>query len=319
MNSSLTRLIIGNGVTSIGQNAFLGLIALTNISVESNNQQYDSRDNCNAIIETASNTLIFGCQSTVIPNTITTIDHDAFYSCTSLTSINISNSVMNIGDCAFAGCSGLTSITIPNSVTAIGFGAFSNCNALSDVYSFITDLSEGMYGVPFYSYPANYSDRTLHVPYGTSAAYQADSNWGPYFGTIVEMDPVPATSIELDKTSAVILEGETLQLTATVLPGYTTYKVVGWYSSNPAVATVDENGLVTAVSVGTATITAVTTDGSNLSASCNVTVLQEIVLAESIQLNVTTAGLNEGSSLLLTATVLPFSQKHDCQPHRYDL
>ena len=119
------------------------------------------------------------------------------------------------------------------------------------------------------------------------------------------MDPVPATSSELDKASAVILEGETLQLTATVLPGYTTNQVVGWYSSNPAVATVDENGLVSAVGLGTATITEVTTDGSNLSASCNVTVLQEIVLAESIQLNVTTAGLNEGSSLQLTATVLP--------------
>jgi uncharacterized protein YjdB len=119
------------------------------------------------------------------------------------------------------------------------------------------------------------------------------------------MDPILATSISLNETSAAVTKGETVQLTATVLPEDATNRTVTWVSSDDAIASVDATGLVTAVAPGEATITAMTTDGSNLSASCNVTVLQEIVLAESIKLNVTTAGLNEGSSLQLTATVLP--------------
>lgn len=80
------------------------------------------------------------------------------------------------------------------------------------------------------------------------------------------------TSLRLDKESAVLIEGESLQLIATVMPENALNKTLAWASSNAAVATVDENGLVTAHSVGTATITAMTTDGSNLSASCVVTV-----------------------------------------------
>ncbi|MBQ6209968.1 MAG: leucine-rich repeat protein, partial [Prevotella sp.] len=72
---------------------------------------YDSRNNCNAIIETSTNTLISGCKNTSIPNSVTTIGDGAFHGCSGLTSITIPNSVTTIGDGAFHGCSGLTSIT----------------------------------------------------------------------------------------------------------------------------------------------------------------------------------------------------------------
>lgn len=81
-----------------------------------------------------------------------------------------------------------------------------------------------------------------------------------------------ATSIEVSQTFATLIEGSTLQLTATVLPDSTTNKKVSWATSNKAVATVDSNGLVTACGSGYTTITAMTSDGSNLSASCTVTV-----------------------------------------------
>ena len=77
-----------------------------------------------------------------------------------------------------------------------------------------------------------------------------------------------ATAIELDNMAAELFVGEVLQLTATVLPENATNMVVAWGSSNPAVATVSNDGLVSALTEGTATITAMTTDGSNLSASC---------------------------------------------------
>ena len=120
----MTTVTIGNSVSSIGSFAFLKCHDLTSIKVESGNLQYDSRDNCNAIIETSSNTLIIGCKNTVIPNSVTSIGDDAFQYCIGLTSITIPNGVTSIGRSAFDGCSNLTSITIPNSVISIGRDAF---------------------------------------------------------------------------------------------------------------------------------------------------------------------------------------------------
>jgi hypothetical protein len=114
--SNLNYVTIGNSVISIGDLAFYGCSGLTSIEVESGNTKYDSRNNCNAIIESATNTLILGCMNTIIPN-----------------------SVISIGSSAFSGCSGLTSVTIPNSVTSIGNEAFSECRGLTSVH--ISDLA----------------------------------------------------------------------------------------------------------------------------------------------------------------------------------
>ena len=131
--SGLTSITIPNSVTNIGSGAFSGCSGLISINVVSGNTKYDSRDNCNAIIESASNTLIAGCKTTIIPNTVTSIGNYAFYGCSGLTSVTIPNSVTSIGYSAFSDCSGLTSVTIPNSVTSIGRGAFKNCSGLTSV------------------------------------------------------------------------------------------------------------------------------------------------------------------------------------------
>ena len=131
--SSLVAVSIPNSVTSIEDGAFSNCSSLTLMMVENGNTVYDSRQNCNAIIETATNTLIAGCQNTTIPNGITSIGRKAFYGCTSLSSITIPNSVTEIGNHAFDDCSSLTSITIPNSVTSIGYSAFSDCSSLTSI------------------------------------------------------------------------------------------------------------------------------------------------------------------------------------------
>ena len=113
-----------------GYSTFEDCTGLTSIIVDTENPKYDSRDNCNAIIETATNTIIAGCKNTFIPNSVTSIGCAAFYSCTGLTSISIPNSVTSIGSYAFARCTGLTSISIPNSVTNIGSFAFDHCTEI---------------------------------------------------------------------------------------------------------------------------------------------------------------------------------------------
>lgn len=168
--SVLSSVIIPSSVITIGNNPFSCCSSLTSITVENDNPVFDSRDNCNAIIRTASNSLVSGCQNTIIPNSIT-----------------------SVGESAFHDCIGLSSVTIPNSVTSIGNYAFEDCKGLNDVYSYITDLTNVSIGSSAFvlmRYPRTYSNRTLHVPYGTAADYRADSRWYPYFGTIVEMEPI---------------------------------------------------------------------------------------------------------------------------------
>ncbi len=132
--SGLTSIIIPNSVTSIGDAAFASCSGLTSIVIESTNTVFDSRNDCNAIIETATNTLVAGCKNTTIPSSVTSIGDDAFDGCSGLTSIIIPNSVTSIGDDAFHGCSGLTSIIIPNSVTRIGNDAFYGCSGLTSIF-----------------------------------------------------------------------------------------------------------------------------------------------------------------------------------------
>ena len=143
--SSLTSVTIPNSVTRIGSGAFSLCSSLTSIKVESENTKYDSRDNCNAIIETESNTLISGCQNTTIPSNVTSIGEWAFSGCSG--SITIPSSVTSIGNYAFSGSSGLTAVIIPNSVTSIGEYAFQNCSGLTSITipSSVTSIGEGAF------------------------------------------------------------------------------------------------------------------------------------------------------------------------------
>ena len=131
--TGLINITIPDSVTIIGEDAFYGCTGLETIKVEARNTVYESPNNCNGIIEKETNTLLFGCKNTTIPNTVTTIGNNAFGICTGLTNIRIPDSVTTIGNEAFSRCTGLTNITIPNSVITIGVGAFRECTGLTNI------------------------------------------------------------------------------------------------------------------------------------------------------------------------------------------
>ena len=157
--SGLKSITIPSSVTSIG-NYVLGLCPnITSIKVESGNAKYDSRNNCNAIIETSTNTLIAGCKNTVIPSSVTTIGTASFYGCTGLTSITIPSSVVSLGEGAFFDCTGLTSISIPNSVTSIGENVFAYCENLKTA-----TLSNKIKTISFSAFSGCYSLTGIEIP-----------------------------------------------------------------------------------------------------------------------------------------------------------
>ena len=140
MASHLEHFKIPDNVVSIGQNAFyytklkeieipasvkeIGTSAFASTPIEkivvnASNPKYDSRNNCNAIIETASNTLIVGCKNTKIPNGVTKIGNYAFQDCADLTDIKLPNTLTSIEEGAFSGCTNLETLNIPSTVNHI--------------------------------------------------------------------------------------------------------------------------------------------------------------------------------------------------------
>ena len=177
--SGLESVTIGESVTSIGYDAFYLYGYGSNSKIK--NLIWNAK-NCNSkgsMITSNVENVTIGSKVELIP--------ESFLYNSKITSVTIPNSVTTISNDAFRLCNNLSTVTIPSSVTYIGF-AFYGCIGLNNVYSYITDPSSiwtDYYA--FYRSPYNNEERTLYVPAGTLAAYQADSNWSDYFGNIVEM------------------------------------------------------------------------------------------------------------------------------------
>ncbi len=228
---SLENVTISYGVTSIGEYAFYGCKSLESITIP------------NSVTSIGNSAFrSSGLENVTISDGITSIGDYTFSNCGNLKNVTIPDSVTEIGNCAFEHCYSLTSVTIPAGVTSIGNYAFSECRKLTDVY--YEDTREKWNNIEIYNYA---------FPDGAKYHFK-----------------VFTTGISLDRQSAELFQGKTLQLLAEVSPENATEKDIIWTSSDSGIAAV-EDGVVTGISQGSAVITATTKD-TGLSGSCEVTV-----------------------------------------------
>lgn len=129
----LKSITIPASVTSIGRMPFSDCDSLEEIKVDADNAIFDSRNNCNAIIESATNTLIAGCGKTVIPEGIETIGDSAFERVKTLTHVTIPKSVTEIRGYAFERCENLSTVNLQKGIQTIGYGAFTECVGLTNL------------------------------------------------------------------------------------------------------------------------------------------------------------------------------------------
>ena len=280
--TGLTSITLGNSVTSIGYDAFSGCSSLISVSI--GNSVTNIPNNAFARCDKLTNV--------TLGNSLTSIGIEAFYDCNSLTSIIIPDSVVSIERGAFIYCKNLKSVTIGSGVTKIDDNAFLDCNNLKDVYYPGTEAQWKKIAIGNSNTPL--TNATIHFNWGSTCTHDW-SSWQTVTAPTVDSEglekrvcskcgaeetrvvpklvPVKVTGVKLNKSSKSLTIGDTFTLTATVKPNNATDKSVTWSSSNTSVATVDENGAVTAVSEGTATITATASNG--VEASCSVTVKQK--------------------------------------------
>lgn len=129
----LKNLSISKTVDEIEPCAFSSCHKLESIDIDRNNKTFDSRNDCNALINTDNNTLMCGCINTIIPDSVTAIGLFAFACCNSLKEINFSDNVVEIDFFAFLACENLNKVVLPNNLKKMGISAFQDCKNITEL------------------------------------------------------------------------------------------------------------------------------------------------------------------------------------------
>ena len=239
---------VPKNVTKLSGNAFMSS-GITTITVSPENPVYDSRDNCNAVIETDTDKLIIGIYGTKIPETIRTIGSHAFESSHELSTLEIPVGVTTIEDYAFDECGSLANLTIPKTVKNIGKNLCCQTRWNSDLGHSVTSVSEFL---------------TINCVENSAAHKYAQEN-GYHFNLISDDDEtIYADDIKViaDVDETKLKVGDTFKVTGTVLPENATNKGVNYLSANQDIVTIDSRtGEAKAVGVGKTFVLARSNDG----------------------------------------------------------
>ena len=275
--TNLSEINLPETLTEIESNAFYDCDALTEASLPSQLKWIESNAfyDCDALTKVS------------IPNTVTDMEHHAFYHCDSLAELSLGTGLTSLPDYAFAQCPELKHVVLPYRMAEIGDYAFNACTGLTEI---TIPRSTKNIGSQAFSYPGK---MTIFGISGTYAETYAKDNRIKFVN-----QEVKAESASLSHTAMDILKWEEGQLFLTVTPANFTDQV-SWKSSNADVAEVTEDGIVRAVSCGTATIKVTV---GNVSASCMITVNQPVT---SIRLSEYSMDMQAGETRILTAFVYP--------------
>ena len=314
-NSLSAEIVIPSGVKKISDYAFYECSELTSLTISEGVEEIAdySFSGCNKIA------------GTTLPTTLKALGYHCFNECSSLSSINIPDGIEEIPSGAFYHC-GLTTLSLPEGLKTIRASAFHN-NQISTIKipNSVTFIGDHAFcqiinnaNVYIYNTPSSFTYITSDMFYTRSGfkihvftplveAFKNTGNWRYYADYYVGDIPVdPITSITLDKTSIAMEPYTEGQLTAIAKPDDASIKELIYTSSNDNVVVIlDNTGKFMTLESGTATITATALDGSGVKATCEITVSDEIIKAESVTLNTSDTNILLGSTTTLKATVLP--------------
>ena len=322
-STSLEEIYIPNSVTSMGTHIFYGCTSLKKVHLPE-------------IRENISSYMFYNCTSLSeinLPDTLTTIQSYAFYNCDSLAEIVLLENVSAIQSYAFYDCDTLTKAVFPNSVTSLGTYAFYGCDELADV-----SLGTGLTTIPNYTFSDCGKLESIVIPYNVTAinnyafrnctslteitipqktttissnAFSYPSKMtvygvaGSYAETYAEAQgmkfvdqTVPAEKVVMIPEVCSVNRNATIQLVLDIAPTNFT-DLIKWKSSDTSIATVDANGLVKGVSLGTVTIKATVGD---CSVTCSVTVTQPV---SSVYVSPATLTLDALDTYQLSVSVNP--------------
>lgn len=201
MCKNMSSIKIPKTISNIGEVAFVGNVGLRTIVVDKDNPKYDSRYNCNAIIETETSTLLYGCNNTIIPSDIKIIGTESFESLTfdhllipegvqriehhtlwklpNLRSIEIPNSTVYVGENVLSYCENLESVILGKNIEWIAEDVMRDCPLLHEVICYAIDPPKcGEYGKPFGGIA---EDAILYVPQQSVTRYIETDGWGNKF------------------------------------------------------------------------------------------------------------------------------------------
>ncbi len=212
--TGLKTVNIPSWVTSIGIGCFTGC-NLDTITVDADNAYYDSRDNCNAIIETASGTLVNGCHNTVIPAGVTALGISSFEWCDSLKSIVIPEGVTIVDETAFLRSKNLKSIKLPSTLTEIGTYCFYECESLESI-----EIPAGVTKLESMTFYGCTSLKTITFPATMASLLYGNFRECTSLESIVLPNPVPPTIPKMGAFTGITEENIKLYVPAEAVDTY---------------------------------------------------------------------------------------------------